>query len=166
MSVLRIFLLGLVLFGVAGCGGDKFRTYDGPDVTQVLLYKGERKLLLLNGQTVLEQYDVGLGFAPQGHKQFEGDGRTPEGNYLIDKRNPNSQYHLSVGISYPNPVDVARAAAMGKDPGGDIFIHGRGPTYKKDAARDWTWGCIAVKDREIEEIYAMVTDGTPISIFP
>lgn len=166
MAILRSLLMGLALLALVGCAQDKFRSYDGPEVTRVLLFKQERKLYLVHGQTVLEQYDVGLGFAPTGHKQIEGDGRTPEGHYLIDKRNPNSRFHLSIGISYPNQVDVMRATSMGEDPGGNIFIHGRGPTYKKGAQRDWTWGCIAVPDREMEDIYAMVTDGTPISIYP
>ena len=108
----------------------------------------------------------GLGFAPEGHKQFEGDGRTPEGTYIVDKRNPESTYHLSVGISYPNEADIAFAEAQGLSPGGDIFIHG-GPRPGIDPTdvRDWTAGCIAVTDRQIEEIYAMVKDGTPIDIY-
>jgi murein L,D-transpeptidase YafK len=119
---------------------------------------------------VLESYDIDLGFSPEGHKQFEGDGRTPEGLYFIDRRNPNSAYHLSIGISYPNAADRAFAAAQGKSPGGDIFIHG-GPQTPRDKARarqtrDWTWGCVALTDREMEEIYAMVRDGTPVWILP
>ena len=165
MAVFRMMLAGLVLVLLTGCAS-KFRTYDGPDVTRVLLFKGERQLLLMNRDKVLKTYRVGLGFAPEGDKKFEGDGRTPEGHYLIDKRNPNSRYHLSIGLSYPDVSDVAEAAAVGKRAGGDIFIHGRGPTYKKEAPEDWTWGCIAVTDREMEAIYAMVRNGTPISIYP
>ena len=85
--------------------------------------------------------------------------------YLIDRRNPNSQFHLSIGISYPNVNDVAAAAAAGKSPGGDIFIHGQKNPFKRDS-KDWTWGCISVTNDEIEDIYAMVRDGTPISINP
>ena len=114
---------------------------------------------------MLRTYPIGLGFAPMGHKRFEGDGRTPEGSYVIDRRNPDSKFHLSVGISYPNEADMAYAAARGLDPGNDIFIHG-GPRRGIDSMdlRDWTAGCIAVTDREIEEIYTMVRDGTPIDI--
>ena len=166
MSLLRAILIGLTLIGLTACGSSKFQTYDGPEVTRVLLFKEQRKLVLLHGPRVLEEYDVGLGFAPEGHKQFEGDGRTPEGHYTIDKRNPNSRYHLSIGISYPNARDVEVARSMNKEPGGDIFIHGRGPTYIKGAPDDWTFGCVAVKDREMEKIYAMVNDGTPISVYP
>ncbi|MGR3761233.1 L,D-transpeptidase family protein [Roseobacteraceae bacterium NS-SX3] len=154
---------------LAGCGGgSKFKHYSGPQVTSVVVNKGARKLYLLNGQTLLREFKVDLGFAPLGDKRVEGDGRTPEGTYFIDRRNPNSRYHLSVGISYPNDQDIAEAAALGKRPGGDIFIHGQPVNEKerKRAARvsDWTAGCIAVKNDEIEEIYAMVPDGTVISL--
>ncbi len=98
-------------------------------------------------------------------KQFEGDGKTLEGSYTVDKRNPDSLFHLSVGISYPNDTDIAFAAAQGREPGGDIFIHG-GPRPGVDPIKsDWTAGCIVATDREIEDIYAMVRDGTPIDIF-
>ena len=108
---------------------------------------------------------IDLGFAPAGHKQVEGDGKTPEGTYLIDRRNPNSDFHLSIGISYPNARDIARAMAAGQDPGGDIFIHGQ-PNKSRGEGPDWTAGCISVTNREMEDIYAMVTDGTPITIRP
>ncbi|EPX82464.1 ErfK/YbiS/YcfS/YnhG family protein [Salipiger mucosus DSM 16094] len=122
-------------------------------------------MYLLHHDEVLRDYDIGLGFAPRGHKRFSGDGRTPEGTYIIDRRNPNSKYHLSIGVSYPNKYDDAFASTQGKSPGGDIFIHGRPPEYR-DGRRDWTAGCIAVTDDEIEQIYAMVRDGTPITIRP
>ncbi len=147
---------------LAACGvQSKFRSYDGPPVTRVVVSKSDRRLWLFNNDRVLEQYSIALGFAPVGHKQFEGDGKTPEGWYTIDRRNPNSRYHLSIGISYPNEADIAYAKAQGKDPGGDIFIHGRN-LYRGRNTGDWTAGCIAVTDREIEDIYAMVPDGTPI----
>jgi murein L,D-transpeptidase YafK len=114
--------------------------------------------------TIVHTYDIALGFQPLGHKQFEGDGKTPEGTYLIDRRNPNSAYHLSVGVSYPNANDRINALANGRLPGGDIFIHGdsKGPK----PGWDWTAGCIAVTDAEIEDIYAMIRDGTVIQILP
>lgn len=121
-------------------------------------------MYLFHGNQVLRAYDIDLGFAPAGDKQVEGDGKTPEGEYLIDRRNPDSKYHLSVGIDYPNLDDVAEAQALGQSAGGDIFIHGEG-TLKSILRPDWTWGCIAVTNDEIEEIYSMVGDGTPISIF-
>lgn len=157
---------------VSGCGGSsqvsRFRTYDGPPVTGVVVNKGARKVYLLNGEDILREYDMDLGFAPLGPKEIEGDGKTPEGLYVIDRRNPNSAYHLSIGISYPNAADRAHAASLGKRPGGEIFIHGEPNNEKarKRAARvsDWTAGCIAVTNEEIEEIYAMVQDGTPIAL--
>lgn len=159
-----ILLTGLAAL-VSGCAS-RFRSYRGPEVTRVRLYKGKRLLVLDGAQGVLRTYSVGLGFAPEGHKQFEGDGRTPEGSYVIDRRNPNSIYHLSIGISYPNAADTAYAKARGLSPGGDIFIHG-GPRPGIDPTDvvDWTAGCISVTDRQIEEIYAMVKDGTPIDIY-
>lgn len=150
---------------LASCGDSKFRTYRGPEVTQIYVRKADRKMYLLHGSQVLKSYDIALGFAPQGDKQVEGDGKTPEGAYYIDRRNPNSEYHLSLGISYPNDVDRAEALALQKSPGGDIFIHGEDGA-NRGAPPDWTAGCIAVRDREIEEIYAMVRDGTPILIVP
>jgi murein L,D-transpeptidase YafK len=163
MRNMRLVILVAAMLALAGCGS-KFRTYNGPEVTQIYVQKSERRMYLLHGNSVLKAYDIDLGTAPAGHKQFEGDGKTPEGGYVIDRRNPNSRYHLSLGISYPNEADRAFAAAAGKPPGGDIFIHGRN---KASGGRDdWTVGCIAVKDREIEDIYAMVRNGTPIFIAP
>jgi hypothetical protein len=162
----RVFLLGTVALLLSACAG-KFRTYDGPPVTRLRIYKSQR-LLFLDGETgPLKTYPIGLGFAPKGHKQFEGDGKTPEGSYVIDRRNPDSLYHLSIGISYPNDADASFAAEQGRPPGGDIFIHG-GPRRGIEPlnVQDWTAGCIAVSDRQIEEIYSMVRDGTPIEIFP
>ena len=149
---------------LAGCGSSKFQDYDGPQVTSLLAYKGTRSLYLLHNESVLESYNFELGGNPIGPKQFEGDGKTPEGTYRIFFRNPNSAYHLSIGISYPNLIDVARARSAGQEPGGDIFIHGTPPAVRGDA--DWTAGCFAVTNKEIEEIYAMVQVGTPIFIYP
>ncbi|KQB95698.1 hypothetical protein AL073_15265 [Loktanella sp. 1ANDIMAR09] len=156
---------GLSAAVLSGCA-NKPQTYNGPEVARLRLYKSQRMLVLDGVSEPLRTYPVGLGFAPTGHKQFEGDGRTPEGSYLIDRRNPASLFHLSIGISYPNEADRAFAAAQGKPPGSDIFIHG-GPRPGIDPTdvRDWTAGCIAVTDSQIEEIYAMVRDGTPIDIY-
>ena len=167
MNIIRIVCACLLAFGLSACSSSKFRTYNGPEVTQVLVDKGDRRMYLLHNTKVLESYDIGLGFQPVGHKQFEGDGRTPEGIYFIDRRNPNSDYHLSLGISYPEPSDELVAQEAGLSPGGDIFIHGGPPEGRGiDPRSDWTWGCIAVTDREMEDVYAMVRDGTPILIQP
>lgn len=160
----RAAVLGGLALGLAGCAS-KFRAYDGPEVTRLQMFKGDRNLFLFNDAQVLKAYRIDLGFAAEGPKQFEGDGKTPEGAYTVDRRNPDSLFHLSIGISYPNEADIAFAAAQGREPGGDIFIHG-GPRPGIDAIKpDWTAGCIAVSDREIEDIYAMVRDDTPIDIF-
>lgn len=164
MRAVRIFLILALALGLSGCAS-KFLRYNGPQVTSVEIYKSSRKMYLLNNDQVLKSYDVGLGFAPVGHKQFEGDGKTPEGSYTITHRNPNSNYYLSIGISYPNDADREFASLAGKEPGGDIFIHGR-TGYRGKNKGDWTAGCIAVTDREIEVIYSMVEPGTPIQIFP
>jgi murein L,D-transpeptidase YafK len=165
MRFVKLLVILVAIVTLSACGQrSKFRTYDGPAVTLVQINKTERKMYLIHGTQVLRSYDIALGFAPLGHKQFEGDGRTPEGAYRIDRRNPNSEYHLSLGISYPNERDFAFAEAAGLEPGGDIFIHGWSEALARRA--DWTAGCIAVKDREMEEIYAMVRDGTLINILP
>lgn len=148
---------------VSGCATSKFQSYSGPKVTSIVLNKGERRLYLLHNEQVLKQYRFDLGFAPVGDKKIEGDGKTPEGLYTIDRRNPNSSFHLSLGISYPDANDVAEAKALGQPPGGEIFIHGQ-PNLIRAKGPDWTAGCIAIKNREIEEMYAMVENGTVISL--
>ena len=153
----------VAVIGLSGCGS-KFKRYYGPEVTQIQVHKADRKMYLLHNDKVLKAYDIGLGFAPVGHKQFEGDGKTPEGQYFISHKNPDSQYHLSLGISYPNAADIAFAEAEGKSPGGDIFIHG-GPNTRV-SKRDWTWGCVALTDKEIERVSSMVKPGTPVFLLP
>lgn len=164
--VSRRFLLGgaaaIMATSLPGCVSTKFHSYNGPPVTGIIVNKASRRMYLLSGNTALRAFDFELGGNPVGPKRIEGDGRTPEGAYIINRRNPNSQYYLSVGISYPNAQDLAYAQAMGVSPGGDIFIHGT-PRDKRRSP-DWTAGCIAVTNREIEDIYAMVRDGTPVLI--
>lgn len=162
-----VFRLGLVVAAVSlsACADPKFKTYNGPEVTQVVVQKAERKMHLVHHDKLLKTYDIGLGFAPEGDKERYGDGKTPEGFYYIDRRNPNSRFHLSLGINYPNAQDIAEARANGVDPGGDIFIHGR-PKRWQNGERDWTWGCVGVTNEQIEEIYAMVDNGTPVWIHP
>ncbi|QDY71443.1 L,D-transpeptidase family protein [Qingshengfaniella alkalisoli] len=165
MRLIPIVLLVIAAIGLSGCGKpSKFKSYNGPEVTQLYLSKSERMLYLLHNTEVLKAYKVGLGFQPAGHKARSGDGRTPEGLYYIDRRNPNSRFHLSIGISYPNAYDMQVARDNGWDPGGDIFIHG--DAQRRPQLDDWTAGCIAVSNEEIEDIYAMVRDGTPIYISP
>ena len=166
MKLIRVVILAVLAVGLAACGErSKFRTYDGPEVTHINVHKAERRMDLMHHDKLLKRYRVDLGRNPVGQKKREGDGRTPEGVYFIDRRNPNSAFHLSLGISYPDPSDQLRAKEAGDNPGGDIFIHGRGPRFQ-NANGDWTEGCIAVSDREMEDIYAMVRVGTPIYITP
>ncbi|KPA23403.1 L,D-transpeptidase catalytic domain [Shimia sp. SK013] len=164
MRYIFMSLLLVVSFGMAGCAS-KFKTYNGPEVTRIVVFKEDRRMHLMHHDKVLKSYDVDLGFAPDGHKQFEGDGRTPEGQYWIDRRNPNSQFYLSVGINYPNNADRAYARAQGKSPGGDIFIHGQPEVFRNKRA-DWTAGCISVTNKEMRDIYAMVQKNTQVSIYP
>lgn len=134
----------------------------------VVLEKAARRLTLFRKGAVIGVYDIALGFEPAGDKQREGDGRTPEGRYVIDRRNPNSSFHLSLGISYPDAADRAAARAAGVDPGGDIFIHGQ-PNALSDLITlpgDWTAGCAAVSNAEIEEIWRLTPIGAPIEIRP
>jgi len=164
--MIRALLLTVVAVLLLACAsGPRFLTYDGPEVTRIMVHKGERRMELWHHDTVLRSFDIQLGRNPVGHKEHRGDGRTPEGEYTIDRRNPRSQFHLSLGISYPDNGDRQRAEEAGVNPGGDIFIHGRGPQFRR-ARGDWTEGCIAVRDREMEVIYAMIRDGTPITILP
>jgi murein L,D-transpeptidase YafK len=158
--LLLLLLLPLTLFGSSREQADK-----------VVVYKSERKMELLQQGEAIRTYDISLGDSPVGHKQMEGDERTPEGDYTIDYRNPNSHYHLSLHISYPDKDDKENAKKKGVKPGGLIMIHGLPNKYswasKLFAGRDWTDGCIAVNDNDqIEEIWNLVPDGTPISILP
>ena len=164
MQVAKAAILIALVAGAGGCSS-KFETYHGPEVTRVVVQKSARRMYLLHEENVLKAYKVDLGFAPQGDKKVEGDGKTPEGNYTIDRRNPNSDFYLSIGISYPNEQDIAEARALGQLPGGDIFIHG-GRRRTDSRKPDWTYGCISVSNREMKTVYAMVNDGTPITITP
>lgn len=150
--------------GLAATPALAFTPPMGPRTTHIVVSKSKRVLELRRDQQVLRRYRVDLGFTPQGHKLASGDGRTPEGRYWIDRRNPRSEFHLSLGVSYPNAEDLARARTLGVNPGGDIMIHGEPVRKPKARARDWTAGCIAVSNAEIEEIWAMTPLGVPIII--
>jgi murein L,D-transpeptidase YafK len=140
-----------------------------PPADLIVVHKAQHQLDLYSGDTLLKSYPVALGWHPVGPKTRQGDGRTPEGVYTIVRHNPASRYHLSLGISYPGPADVGNAILVGTEPGNAIMIHGipNGKTVKPgEDWGDWTDGCIAVSDREIEEIYNAVQDGTTIIITP
>ncbi|HEY4679377.1 MAG TPA: L,D-transpeptidase family protein [Candidatus Angelobacter sp.] len=155
-----VFILGLC------CGAAA-----APDqADKIVILKSARTMTLLNGGKVLKTYKVALGSVPIGPKRVEGDHKTPEGNYIIDAKNQHSQFHLSLHISYPSAADQQRARAMGARPGGAIMIHGLampfaylGPLHRQT---DWTDGCIAVTNAEIEEIWKLVSVGTRVEIRP
>ena len=139
-------------------------------VDKIVIGKKQRRLMLMSKGEVLKTYKIALGGNPDGPKERHGDNKTPEGTYSIDSRNTNSLYHLSLHISYPNEKDKRRAKALGVSPGGDIMIHGikNGFSWVRDAHTevDWTKGCIAVTDEEIEEIGKIVPNGTIVEIRP
>lgn len=137
-------------------------------VDRILIEKAARRMTVYRDGAALKTYRIALGFAPSGDKVRQGDGHTPEGRFRIDRRNPKSAFHLSLGLDYPQPEDLARAKAGGYSPGGDIFIHGQ-PNHLKGQPtlrRDWTAGCIAVSDAEIEELWAAAANGTTVEIRP
>ena len=143
---------------------------DGVVVDRVVVRKGPRTLELYRGSQLLRTYTIALGRTPLGHKQQEGDGRTPEGQYVLDYRNPKSSFHRSLHVSYPAASDTTSAKSRGVSPGGMIMVHGIrngfGFVGRLHRLFDWTDGCIAVTDRDIEEIWRVVPDGTPILIEP
>jgi len=136
----------------------------------IVVYKRERTLTLFYRGVPVKSYFVALGSNPVGDKQRAGDQRTPEGLFHVNAHNPASKFHLALRISYPDDAHRARAAAIGADPGGDIMIHGLPPEYseagKDHVVNDWTNGCVALSNAEIEELWRAVPDGTPVQIKP
>jgi murein L,D-transpeptidase YafK len=173
LKVLPFVLVLVCLFAVGVLIGAQFNLHPLPSnitADRVLVEKAARRLTLLRDGTPLKIYRVALGRAPVGSKEQEGDQRTPEGLYLIDFHKEDSDYHRALHVSYPEERDIERAASAGVPPGSDIMIHGIrnglgwiGAFHRRT---DWTAGCIAVTDFEIEEIWRAVPDGTPIEIRP
>jgi murein L,D-transpeptidase YafK len=141
-----------------------------PIADKVLIEKSSRKLHLLKGGVAFRTFDIALGMRPVGDKEEEGDFKTPEGNYILDARNPDSEYFLSIHVSYPDRSDRAEARARGLDPGRAIMIHGQPnePTRSEAYYRtqDWTNGCIAVSNSDMIDIWLMTGENTPIEIRP
>jgi len=141
-----------------------------PTADEVLIVKSDRELHLLNDGKIFRTFKIALGMSPEGDKSMEGDFKTPEGRYLLDMRNPNSDFFLSIHISYPNADDRREARLKGADPGGAIMIHGQpnAPTYTETYYRtqDWTNGCIAVSNSDMIDIWLMTPDNTPVEILP
>ncbi|MEW2912545.1 L,D-transpeptidase family protein [Leisingera sp. JC11] len=173
--LLRLLAL-VVLTGAAWIAWQAFAPRPAPPplsaavdrIDRILIEKSARRLTASrDGETVLE-FPIALGFAPAGDKQQEGDGKTPEGIFRIDRRNPNSAYHLSLGINYPQPEDRARAKAAGVSPGGDIFIHGQPNSVGNviTLPGDWTAGCIAVSNEQMQTLWRLAEIGTEVEIRP
>jgi murein L,D-transpeptidase YafK len=166
-----VFLLSLISsLGVVKEVHAQANTRALPRADHVVVIKGARTLALMRQGKLIKAYKISLGHEPVGHKETEGDSKTPEGDYLIDGRNPNSKFYLALHISYPSSQDKIQAERGGRVPGGAIMIHGRPNwtgwirTLYED--RDWTDGCIAVSNADMDEIWSAVPDGTPISILP
>lgn len=143
---------------------------EGAAIDKLVVYKSQRKMLAYSNGKLLKTYTVSLGKNPIGHKQFEGDCKTPEGIYVINDRNPNSAYYKNLGVSYPNEADKEYAQKQGKSPGGLIKIHGlrndRGYIGKFHRFKDWTAGCIAVTNKEMDELFTAVKQDAVIEILP
>jgi L,D-peptidoglycan transpeptidase YkuD (ErfK/YbiS/YcfS/YnhG family) len=140
-----------------------------PTADEVIVRKSERRMYLMRNGRVLRSYRVELGLDPVGPKQRSGDFKTPEGLYYLVRRNPRSDYFLSIQVSYPNAQDIARARRAHEDPGGAIMIHGLPNTLSHKISyysKDWTDGCIALSDSDMVEIWLMTRDNTPIDILP
>jgi len=167
-----VLTFGIAFIGIFGyyyfCPGTTSAAFNKAD--KVVLIKNKRVLLLMRQGEIFKTYKVALGKEPSGHKTKAGDRRTPEGTYMLDSRNADSKFHLAIHISYPKESDILNAHKQGVSPGGDVMIHGLphdlGRLGKLHRLSDWTNGCIAVTNPEIEEIWRLVPDGTPIEIKP
>jgi murein L,D-transpeptidase YafK len=140
------------------------------DIDSIVVWKKVRKMSVFRHHRALKSYHISLGGHPIGPKRFQDDGRTPEGKYRVNGKNAVSKYHKNLGISYPEPRDVAYARKVHKLPGGDIKIHGLPNDWTKEQlsriAADWTLGCIALKNEEIDELFAHCKVGIPVLILP
>ena len=139
-------------------------------IDSIAVHKSERQLFIFSNSELVKTYNVALGLRPVGKKEVEGDFKTPEGHYYIRGKNPFSQFHKSLGISYPSDEDREHAHALGQRPGGDVMIHGlmkhMNNPGKSHIRSNWTSGCIAVTDEEIDELFQQVKVGTPVVISP
>lgn len=159
-------LLAVGLPGIASATVAANASTPAGDADLVVVMKSERELYLYRNGLIIAQYPIALGLRPIGTKQMRGDDKTPIGAYTLDWRNPNSDFHRSIHISYPDPSDREHAAALGVAPGNNIMIHGQPDYDNRPRTGDWTHGCIAVSNRAINQIWARVPDGTPIHIYP
>jgi len=163
-------MAALVLGGLLSAAGPGAQAADFPVADKVVVEKGKRKLHLMKGGVAFRTFDIALGIVPVGDKEKEGDFKTPEGSYVLDARNPDSEFFLAIHVSYPDYDDRVEARRKGVDPGGAIMIHGQpnDPTRSEGYYRtqDWTNGCIAVSNSDMIDIWLMTADNTPIEIRP
>jgi murein L,D-transpeptidase YafK len=163
-------LLSACFLGLAGLVSGHGARAEAFKADKVVIHKSRRVMELMRGGTVLESFRIELGKHPTGPKMKNGDGRTPEGFYIVDGRNSHSAYHLSLHISYPNEIDRISSAQAGVKAGGEIYIHGMPPEFGHADPigyfKDWTDGCIAVGNKAIERVWAAVDVGTPVEIRP
>ncbi|MCS7215634.1 MAG: L,D-transpeptidase family protein [Thermodesulfovibrio sp.] len=161
----RMLLFSFLIFVFSVCNLLAYETAD-----LVIVFKSKRTMILMKEGKILKVYRVALGKSPVGRKTSQGDGKTPEGRYYIIGRNPNSNFYKALKISYPNEQDIERAIKLGVNPGGGIMIHGLSKQVeylgKYHIIDDWTEGCIAVTNEEMDEIWKLILDGTPIEILP
>jgi murein L,D-transpeptidase YafK len=166
LGLVSIFALSCMSVGVASKIGAQTAT----KVDRIVVEKSKRTLTLMDGRKALKTYKVALGGQPVGAKDRQGDHKTPEGIYSVDAKNPNSQFYKALHISYPNQADRANARKLGVSPGGDVEIHGLGAKWgwigAKHRLTDWTDGCVALTNEEIDEIYPLVKVGTTVEIRP
>jgi murein L,D-transpeptidase YafK len=164
-SVIKIIIASVCAFLLLCVG-----VYGAPEADFVLVVKSEKRLYLMQKGDVIASFRVAFGNNPKGHKEQQGDQRTPEGRYVLDAKNPHSAYYKSIHISYPDAEDRKRARKQGVDPGGDIMIHGQKNGYERwetfAQLVNWTNGCIALKNKEMDFVWKAVKVGTPIEIRP
>ena len=176
MRLLRLFLYLCLLVGFGYIAASLYRPMQPQSpppplagtVDRIVIEKAARRLQLIQDGKPVRTYQIALGFTPEGDKLRQGDGKTPEGEYTVNRRNDESAFHLSIGLDYPQPEDVARAREGGYSPGGDIFIHGQ-PNALPDGLKikgDWTAGCIALTNAEMRDIWAVTPVGTTVEIRP
>jgi murein L,D-transpeptidase YafK len=163
MKISALALIALLLPGL-------MQASEFPIADKVVIEKGARQLHLISDGQAFRTFKIALGMQPVGDKKREGDFRTPEGRYTLDSRNPNSEFFLSIHVSYPNSDDRSEAATLGVDPGGAIMIHGQPNAPSRSEAyyrtRDWTNGCIAVSNSDMIDIWLMTPNNTPVEILP
>ncbi len=164
-----------VVFPTALTGAQIQSIRQNTPIDIIHVYKSQRYLILQHQNKIIRHYPIRLGFSPIGHKVQEGDGKTPEGRYVIDWRNRQSSFYKSLHVSYPNAKDHQNAQQLGVSTGGDIMIHGSATTKQVKALpnlmryfpqKDWTWGCIAVRNIDMDEIWQLVNNSTVIEIHP